>query len=140
MDHAQELWDVEQVKRLKSRYFRSLDSKDWVEFSTLFAPDCSFEFSGHWTYSTSEDFVEHIKGLPLATTVHLGHDPLVDLVSPTAARGSWTVADTLYFTNDPGRRFQGFGRYEHTFRKIEDAWLFDSWSFVRLLGTTTVTA
>ena len=33
---AERLWDVEQIKQLKARYFRYLDTKDWDAFETLF--------------------------------------------------------------------------------------------------------
>jgi len=37
---VQMLWDVEQIKQLKARYFRLLDTKDWDGFADLFTDDC----------------------------------------------------------------------------------------------------
>ncbi len=35
-----QLWDIEQIKQLKARYFRFLDTKDWNSFARLFTDDC----------------------------------------------------------------------------------------------------
>ena len=37
---VQMLWDIEQIKQLKARYFRLLDAKDWDAFAELFTDDC----------------------------------------------------------------------------------------------------
>ena len=37
---VQMLWDIEQIKQLKARYFRLLDTKDWDAFAELFTDDC----------------------------------------------------------------------------------------------------
>jgi len=34
----------EDIRQLKTRYFRYLDAKDWVGFETLFAPDAVMDF------------------------------------------------------------------------------------------------
>ncbi len=37
---VQMLWDIEQIKQLKARYFRMIDTKDWEGFRELFTDDC----------------------------------------------------------------------------------------------------
>ena len=37
---VEQLWDIEQIKQLKARYFRYIDSKDWDSFAQLFTEDC----------------------------------------------------------------------------------------------------
>ena len=37
------LWAIEEIKRLKARYFRCMDTKDWVGFEALFAVDAVFD-------------------------------------------------------------------------------------------------
>ncbi len=36
----EQLWDIEQIKQLKARYFRLLDTKDWDAFADRFTDDC----------------------------------------------------------------------------------------------------
>ena len=38
--------DVEEIKKLKARYFRSLDSKDWELYASVFAEDCLVDLRG----------------------------------------------------------------------------------------------
>jgi hypothetical protein len=40
VDHAQALWELEQIKRLKSRYYRLQDQNRWDDWSELFTEDC----------------------------------------------------------------------------------------------------
>ena len=36
----QRLMDIEEIAQLKARYFRFIDTKDWVAFQDLFTDDC----------------------------------------------------------------------------------------------------
>ena len=36
---------IEEIRRLKARYFRCVDTRNWVEFADLFTLDCAFEFA-----------------------------------------------------------------------------------------------
>ena len=38
--------DLEEIKKLKARYFRSLDSKDWETYAGVFAEDCAVDLTG----------------------------------------------------------------------------------------------
>ena len=39
MNDIDKLWAIEQIKQLKARYFRSMDTKDWAALEAVFAPD-----------------------------------------------------------------------------------------------------
>ena len=39
------LFDLEALRTLKARYFRLLDTKDWVGFAQLFTPDVRVDVS-----------------------------------------------------------------------------------------------
>lgn len=38
--------DIEAIKRLKARYFRLMDTKQWGDFATMFAEDAVMDMSG----------------------------------------------------------------------------------------------
>ena len=38
--------DIEAIKRLKARYFRLMDTKQWDDFATVFAEDAVMDMSG----------------------------------------------------------------------------------------------
>ena len=42
---AQWLQDIEEIKRLKARYFRLMDTKDWDGFRAIFATDVRIDVS-----------------------------------------------------------------------------------------------
>ena len=39
MDDLERLVAIEEIKQLKARYFRCMDTKDWEGFAEVFAPD-----------------------------------------------------------------------------------------------------
>ena len=43
----EQLWDIEQSKQFKARYFRLLDTKDWDAFADLFTDDCPLRIQGY---------------------------------------------------------------------------------------------
>lgn len=38
--------DIEAIRRLKARYFRCLDTKDWAQLEAVFAPDVEIDMRG----------------------------------------------------------------------------------------------
>ena len=46
MDAAEQLLAIEEIKQLKARYFRSMDTKDWEGFASVFAPNAVLDVTG----------------------------------------------------------------------------------------------
>ena len=46
MDAAEELLAIEQIKQLKARYFRCMDTKDWDGLRAVFAPNAVLDVTG----------------------------------------------------------------------------------------------
>lgn len=46
MDPLEELLAIEEIRKLKARYFRALDAKDWDAFAGVFAPDAVQDLRG----------------------------------------------------------------------------------------------
>ncbi len=83
--------DIEEIKKLKARYFRALDSKDWDTYAGVFAEGCSVDLrrAGGELYNGRADFAAYARSLTLVQSVHHGHMPEIDLDSPTSASGVW---------------------------------------------------
>jgi len=83
--------DVEEIKKLKARYFRTLDTKDWGAYREVFADDVVVDLStaGGEVWRGIEAFMEYVRGLTLVQSVHQGHMPEIDLTSETTATLSW---------------------------------------------------
>lgn len=45
MTEVEKLLALEDIKTLKARYFRCVDTKDWNGFAAVFAPDAAFDIS-----------------------------------------------------------------------------------------------
>lgn len=124
---AAEQWlEIEAIKQLKARYFRLMDTKQWLPFSQVFSDDIVVDVShdkhapGDTIRGRAEvvDFIR--KAVGKATTVHHGHMPEIELLSATEARGVWAMFDYVEFK--PGRGIRGYGHYHEEYRKEEVGW------------------
>jgi len=86
----------EDIRQLKTRYFRYLDAKDWVGFETLFATDAVMDFRSATgqeqdetaLISGAQNFTAFARdNLNAATTLHHGYMPEIETTSPTTAHG-----------------------------------------------------
>lgn len=142
MDTADVLAEVEAIKRLKARYFRTLDTKDWAAWRSVFTDDVEVrtditvarpgEPAETLHHPAGGDaFVAHISAyLAEHSTVHHGHMPEIQIVSPTEATGIWSMEDIV---EDPdGRILRGYGHYHERYRKEDNTWRIASLYLTRL--------
>lgn len=130
---------IEEIKQLKARYFRYVDTKQWDLLRRVFTDDCTFAFEGVVPgrvsrYGSVEDFVGGLQViLGGVTSVHHGHTPEITLVDPRTATGIWPMTDLL--ERPPGHplsSFTGYGHYHEEYRK-DDEWRIASVYLSRLL-------
>lgn len=127
------LLEIEAIKRLKARYCRYLDTKEWTAWRRLFTDDFVSDTSkaGGKVIEGADDFVAFTrKSLRSQATVHQVHAPEIELTSPTTARGVWALEDVVRF--GPGVNLRGYGHYTETYRKLDDDWLIASSALTRL--------
>jgi hypothetical protein len=127
------LVEIEAIKRLKARYCRFLDTKDWSAWRALFADDFVSDTSpaGGKRIEGADEFVAFTrKSLRNQATVHQVHAPEIELTSPTTARGVWALEDVVRF--GPGVNLRGYGHYQETYEKIDGQWRFKSSTLTRL--------
>jgi uncharacterized protein (TIGR02246 family) len=114
--------DLEEIKKLKARYFRGLDSKDWELYADVFAEDLVVDLSvaGGEVYRGRDAFMAYARGLQLIQSVHQGHMPEIELISETAATGVWSFED--YNLWEDGSQNHGWGHYLETYAKADGRW------------------
>jgi uncharacterized protein (TIGR02246 family) len=115
--------DIEAIRQLKARYFRTMDTKDWERMREVFTDDVVVDTSsaGGNVVSGADEFIEFLKvTLSGAVTVHHGHMPEIELTSPTTATGIWALNDVVIWPN--GTRLDGYGHYHETYEKLDDDW------------------
>jgi hypothetical protein len=124
-DLAQQLWDIEQIKQLKARYFRLLDTKSWDQWAELFTEDAELQYPVALEGGTPRVLRgrEELRAGPrqghgpAAVTVHHGHTPEIQLRPDGTAHGIWAMFD---FVDRPGDRRQGYGHYYEEYIKDGD--------------------
>ncbi|MGO4689707.1 nuclear transport factor 2 family protein [Glaciibacter sp. 2TAF33] len=141
--------EIEAIRQLKARYFRTLDTKDWDGFKAVFAEDAAIGpvdngFSDELLALRSAEqrqpvaksgidaFVERVATNigPLISTHH-GHQPEITLTGEDEATGIWAMEDLLVWPAD-GYRLRGTGHYWETYRKIHGEWKIASLKLSRL--------
>jgi uncharacterized protein (TIGR02246 family) len=125
--------DVEAIKRLKARYFRTMDTKRWDEMRAVFADDVVMDTtaSGGSVITGAEEVMDFLRDtLDNVITVHQGHMPEIEVTSPTTATGIWALHDLLLWSN--GARLQGYGHYHETYAKLDGEWRIASLTLTRV--------
>ena len=161
MTEIERLIAIEEIKQLKARYFRCLDTKDWDGFEAIFAPDATLDSreamfardkatgrcvrSGKvveerdvsdesWQSFGARNIRTSVEAVvqPLTTTHH-GHMPEIELISPTTARGIWAMEDVIrYDPASPLEALLGYGHYHETYERIDGRWHIKTLKLTRL--------
>jgi hypothetical protein len=120
--------DLEDIKKLKARYFRFIDAKQWDDLATILTEDFVLELpGGGGTTRGRAAAVAAVRGaVELARTIHHGHMPEIEFTGPDSARGIWAMYDYVEWpSTDDGRRngLQGYGHYVEEYRREGGVWL-----------------
>jgi hypothetical protein len=127
MDATERLLAIEEIRQLKARYFRCLDTKDWAGLAAVFAPDGVLdhrEAEMEHTVTGAQAIADSIEGaVREAITVHHGHMSEIEILSPTTARGIWAMEDKLWWPEgSPYKTIHGYGHYHEEYSKVESEW------------------
>jgi hypothetical protein len=143
MDAIERLLAIEEIKCLKARYWRSMDTKNWAALAEVFAPDIYFdmrESRGAGDMEPSAIIIGVDKVIPFmraaveaVQTVHHGHAPEIEITSATTARGIWAMEDRLRWPpGGPFATLDGYGHYHETYERIVGQWKIKSSKLTRL--------
>lgn len=140
---------IEDIKNLKSRYFRAVDFKDWPAIIGIFTEDARVDFSGECQYhvghhGVTADAINPAEWVVIGGTatagviagavgkivaVHQGHDPQIHVHSAERATGRWTLYDRLEYGDEI---MHGYGHYEEEYRCVDGQWRISSLILTRL--------
>ncbi len=126
---AEQLADLEAIKQLKARYFRTMDTKDWAGLAACFTDDLEADFrEAPGMLAHGRDvYLDQLKPiLQNATTVHHGHMPEIHFTGQAEATGTWAMDDIVLL---PGMHLRGWGHYHERYRKEGGSWRI---SYIRL--------
>jgi hypothetical protein len=138
MNEVERLTAIEEIKQVKARYFRGVDTGDAELVRGILAADCVLDFMGCCTDpATGHDFLPAMNivmrgsaswssaGLSSAgiVSVHHGHNCEVTLASDRAARAIWSMTDLLFMpAGAPFSVMTGYGYYHETYEKTGGGW------------------
>jgi uncharacterized protein (TIGR02246 family) len=125
--------DIEAIKQLKARYFRTMDTKDWEAMRRVFADDVTMDTSesGGGVVHGADEFMTFLRAtIGDVVTVHHGHMPEIEVTSRTTATGIWALEDQLRWPD--ASAMQGFGHYHETYEKVDGEWRITASTLTRL--------
>jgi hypothetical protein len=135
--------DYEEIRRLKARYFRAIDSHRWQELASLYTDEARFEGFAFPTGDAREFIAGVSNYLTGIRSMHQGFNPEFMVVNEDRVRGVWSMCD--YLTWEIGSRteyrdveipgqwgIRGYGYYEEEYERTELGWRV---SFQRLTRT-----
>ncbi|HLG86507.1 MAG TPA: nuclear transport factor 2 family protein [Alphaproteobacteria bacterium] len=137
MTEAEKLLAIEEIKQLRARFARTMDTKDWNGMEATLSPDCTFDFTQEAGTDElvrgAEDIVAEIRrNLINATSVHHAHMPEIEITSATTAKGLWAMQDLLHFPGVPTVDLVGYGHYHETYEKSDGRWRIKTFKLTRL--------
>jgi hypothetical protein len=135
MDDLARLLAIEDIKRLKARYYRCMDTKDWDGFRDVFADDAEMDMRGEAGEAGlargKQNIADFVRGaVDPVVTAHHGHMPEIEITSPTTATGIWAMEDELWWPG--GMHMHGWGHYHETYTLTAEGWRIHTLTLTRL--------
>lgn len=129
------LQEKDQIKELKARYFRGLDTKDWALFGSTLTDDVEGRYSdGQLSFDGKRPLVAFMdENLSSATviTMHHGHHPEIAVnEDATVATGIWYLQDAVIDLVGKTRLY-GAAIYRDEYRKVDGDWLISKTGYSR---------
>jgi len=144
MTDIEKVLAIEELKCLRARYFRYVDTKDWDSFVKLFTNDVYFDISTEENVCILQNpqaVVEMASaGLRDCISVHHGQCHEINITSDTTADGMIAMQDMLRWEDSAAsqlRTLHGYGHYIDTYRKIDGTWCIQAMQLKRLRVDTT---
>jgi hypothetical protein len=138
MNELERLSAIEEIKQVKARYFRGVDTCDAGLARGTLAEDCVLDYTGCCTDpATGRDFLPAmnvvLRGLASWSSdglgksgirsAHHGYNCDVTFTSDTSATVIWAMTDRLFMPSGaPYSQMTGYGYYHETYEKIGGSW------------------
>jgi SnoaL-like domain len=127
--------DLEQIRQLKYRYLRTLDTKQWEEFADCFVPDATADYAG-LAFPDRDALVEFMRANlgPDMVTMHHCHHPEIEVDGDTA-NGRWYLHDQV-ISAEHRFRLEGAAFYEDRYVRTPDGWRVSHTGYERTFEAT----
>lgn len=152
MDIAEKLLAIEEIKALMAKRIRCMDLKLWDEYDTCHTEDATSNSygevpehlrpAGGGVAQGKAEILKMIRrivdGPVKVTSIHHAHQPEIEVLTETAAKGVWVLEDRFWWQNgDSEEHFHGFGHYHEDYRREGGRWLIAARTVTRTRVVTT---
>lgn len=123
---VQQLSDLEDIRTLKHRYFRGIDTADLALLGTLFTEDLTVDYRGG-TYRVRlagrDNMLEFLANSfhSGAVAMHHGHMPEITLTGENDAEGIWYLED-IFIDVERSSHTIGSAIYRDVYRREDGVW------------------
>ncbi|MCA1727519.1 MAG: nuclear transport factor 2 family protein [Actinobacteria bacterium] len=131
----EDLVEHEAIKRLKYRYARTLDQKDWEGVAGCFTEDATASYGGgKQRLEGREAIMRFLKSALETKTMISSHtvgQPEIELTGPDTATATWALQDLVI---DTSRDFtvRGASFYSDAYAKVDGEWKLTHTSYKRV--------
>ena len=142
IEPVERLVAIEEIRKLKARYFRLMDNREWEGFRQLFSSDATMDMSDAGSNPDEPELVSHgpdgitafiQRVLEGVVTIHHGHMSEIEVTSATEANGIWTMEDELWYPETSSWRWaHGYGTYYENYVVEDGAWRIRSIRLTRI--------
>jgi hypothetical protein len=120
------LEDIELIKRLKYRYWRSIDMGHIDAVKDLLTENVKIDYVGgsyRWQFEGRSAFMEALAQAfsTQAVSRHTGGHPEIDVLTETTARGTWYLSD-MFISLPENILTEGSALYHDEYVKQDGAW------------------
>lgn len=130
---------LENIKLLKARRDRFVDTKDWAALEALHVPEHHSYNGDYPPWTTAREMICNVREIMRdLRTAHQSHTPEITFESPSEASGIWAMTGiSLWNQGDEEHFFVATGHYFETYERRDGHWLFTSRRLEYILTKTS---
>ena len=133
----QQLSDFEDIRTLKHRYYRCIDTANMAELDELFTDDVKVDYRGGGYRVKLEGKAAMLTFLASAfhsdaVAMHQGHMPELKMTGEDTAEGLWYLED-IFINAAERTKTQGSAIYRDTYRRVNGRWLIETTEYDRVI-------
>lgn len=138
MDRLGRLEAIEDIRALKARYFRLMDTKQWDALRGIFAHDLKVLTPEGKVYTDGGDtYAAALRtSLEHAVSCHQGLTGEVEVIDADNARAIWAMQDVIAWEDrhpvTGWKSILGRGHYHETYRREDGIWKIATLTLTRL--------
>jgi len=133
---VRQLQDAEEIRLVKHRYFRCMDTANHEELRTLLHPELITELIGGTSQvrlRSADAYVDFVREMIHSGIVSQqnGHHPEINVLSDTEAEGRWYLSDMIIDLGQETRTY-GTALFDDRYEKHEGRWVIRQMRYERI--------